>query len=175
MRTKLFRALKPRHFVIALALLVVGCESDAIGPAGLPGGVEIRAAAPTFDIATINGEKTSVVSARIVNNGLSTIWVHYCGARIYKRADNDWVEVWAENCAAVNGIFSELKPSGVTVVSRQLANPATPFSFGGPFTFELGVYYRISVPLLKKTGDGPNDFQLINPRETMSTTFAFTL
>ncbi|MEO8577642.1 MAG: hypothetical protein ABI556_13110 [Gemmatimonadales bacterium] len=174
MKTLVVSALNSGRFVIALGGALVGC-SDAVGSAGLPGGVEIRAETTVFGIAIINGEKTSVVSVSLVNNGLTSVFVNYCGARVYKRVDNDWVEVWAEECGAVEGTFLELPRSGVTTVSRLLSNPASPFSFGGPFKFETGVYYRMSVPLLVKTGDGPEDFRLINPRESMSTAFAFTL
>lgn len=173
-KTQFVRALKSLPFVIALAGAVVGCDSDAVGPVGLPGGVEIRAATTTFGIAIINGEKTSVVSMIMVNNGFTTILQHYCGVRVYKKVDMDWVEVWAEECSGVNGTLSELTPGAVTTVSRLLSDPASPFSLGGAFKFETGVYYRMSVPLLVKTGDGPDDFRAINPRESMSTAFAFS-
>ena len=172
-KTQFVSALKSLTFAVALAA-AVGCDSDAVGPTGLPGGVEIRATTTTFGIAIINGEKTSVVSMRVVNNGFTTIFKHYCGARVYKKVDVDWVEVWAEDCSAVDGIFTELAPGAVTTIDRLLSDPASPFSMGGPFKFETGVYYRMSVPLLMKTGDGPNDFRLINPRESMSTAFAFS-
>ena len=173
-KTQFVSALKSLPFAIALAGAGVGCDTDAVGPVGLPGGVEIRAATTTFGIAIINGEKTSVVSMRVVNNGFTTILKHYCGARVYKKVDVDWIEVWAEECGAVDGIFSELAPGAVTTVDRLLSDPASPFSLGGPFKFETGIYYRMSVPLLVKTGDGPDDFRLINPRESMSTAFAFS-
>ena len=99
MKAELVSRLKSLPFVLALAGATVGCDSDAAGPAGLPGGVEIRATSSVFGIAIINGEKTSVVSTRIVNNGLTSIYRHYCGARVYKKVDADWVEVWAEDCA----------------------------------------------------------------------------
>ena len=174
MKTQFVSALKSFSVAAALAGALVGCDSDAVGPVGLPGGVEIRAATTTFGIAIINGEKTSVVSMRVVNNGFTPIFRHYCGARVYKKVDADWVEVWAEDCSAVDGVFSELAPGSVTTVDRLLSDPASPFSLGGPFKFETGVYYRMSVPLLVKSGDGPADFRLINPRETMSTAFAFS-
>ena len=174
-KTQFVSALKSLPFVIALAGAAVGCDSDATGPVGLPGGVEIRAATTIFGIAIINGEKTSVVSMRVVNNGFTTIFQHYCGARVYKKVDTDWVEVWAEDCAAVDGSYSELAPGSATSVSRLLSDPASPFSLGGPFKFEMGVFYRMSVPLLVKTGNGPDDYKIINPRESMSTAFAFTL
>lgn len=175
MNAAIVSGLKSLPFVVALAGAVAGCDSNAVGPVGLPGGVEIRATTTVFGIAIINGEKTSIVSMSVVNNGVTTIYQHYCGARVYKKVDVDWIEVWAEQCAAVDGTFSELRPSAVTTVSRLLSDPASPFSFGGPFKFEMGVYYRMSVPLLVKTGNAPDDFRLINPRETMSTAFAFTL
>lgn len=175
MKTEFVSGLKSLRFAIAIAGAVVACDSDAVGPAELPGGVEIRATTSVFGIAIINGEKTSIVSTRIVNNGLSTIYQHYCGTRVYKKVGADWAEVWAEECAGVDGFYSPLPPSGVTNVSTLLSDPASPFSFGGPFKFETGVFYRISVPLLVRTGDGASDFRLIDPRESMSTTFAFVL
>lgn len=173
MKTLFVGALKSLR-IVALAASAVGCDSDATGPVRLPGGVEIRAATTTFGIAVINGEKTSVVSMGVVNNGFTTIFQHYCGARIYKKVDMDWVEVWAEECGAVDGAYSALAPGSVTTVNKLLSDPASPFSLGGPFKFETGVYYRMSVPLLVKTGNGPDDFRLINPRESMSTAFAFS-
>ena len=175
MKTRLVGALRSLPFAIVLAGAPVGCDSDAVGPVGLPGGVEVRAASTIFGIAIINGEKTSVVLTRVVNNGFTTVYLHYCGTRVYKRVGTELVEVWAEQCAAVDGTFSPLPPGGVATVTTLLSNPASPFSFGGPFTFETGVYYSVSVPLLVKTGNGPDDFKIINPRETMSTAFAFTL
>jgi len=173
-KTQFVGAIKSVPFVIALAGAAAGCDSDATGPGALPGGVEIRAATTTFGIATINGEKTSVVSMRIVNNGFTTIFQHYCGVRVYKKVGTGWVEVWGEDCSAVNGVFSELAPGAVSTVDRLLSDPASPFSLGGPFKFETGVYYRMSVPLLVKTGGGPTDFRVVNPRESMSTAFAFS-
>ena len=87
----------------------------------------------------------------------------------------DWVEVWAEECAVVDGIFSELRPGGVRSVTTHLSDPATPFSFGPAFKFEPGTLYRVSVPLLIRTGEGPDDFNFIDPQESTSTPFTLEM
>jgi len=174
-KTQFVSALKSLPFVITLSGAVVACDSDSVGPIGLPGGVEVRAAATVFNVATVNGEKTAIVTTTVVNNGFRTILFHYCGDRVYKKVDADWVEVWAEECAAVDGIFSELRPGGVRSVTTHLSDPATPFSFGPAFKFEPGALYRVSLPLLIKTGEGPDDFRLIDSRESMSTAFTLAM
>ena len=175
MRTEFVSGLKSFPLAIALAGGAVGCDAEPVGPLRLPGGVEIRATATVFDVATVNGEKTAIVTTNVVNNGFATILFHYCGDRVYKQVAGDWVEVWAEECAAVDGIFSELRPGGVRSTSTFLSDPSSPFSLGPPFKFEVGALYRVSVQLLVKTGDGPDDFKLIDSRESMSTPFTLAM
>lgn len=175
MRTEFVSGLRSFPLAVALAGGVVGCDTEPVGPLRLPGGVEIRATATVFNVATVNGEKTTIVTTNVVNNGFTTILFHYCGDRVYKQVAEDWVEVWAEECAAVDGIFSELRPGGVRSTSTFLSDPSSPFSLGPPFKFEAGALYRVSVQLLVKTGDGPDDFKLIDSRESMSTPFTLAM
>jgi len=173
MKTDFVSGLKSFSFVIALAGAAIGCDSDPAGPLGLPGGVEIRTTADVFNIQTVNATKTATVTATVVNNGFKTVFVGYCGDRIYKRVGAEWVEVWAQDCSAVNGVLTQLPPGGVMSAGALLS--ASGSSLGPPFVFETGAVYSISVPLLLKTGDGPDELEPIDPRESMSTAFTFAL
>ena len=173
MQTDFVSGLKSLSLVIVVATAAVGCDSEPAGPLGLPGGLEIRTTANVFNIQTVNATKTATVTATVVNNGLTTVFVHFCGDRIYKRVGADWVVVWAEECSAVDGIFSQLPPGGVRSTSTFLS--ATGSSLGPPFVFETGAVYAVSVPLLLKTDDDPDEFKLIDPRESISTAFTFAL
>lgn len=175
MRTDFASGIRRLSCGIILVGAATACDSEPVGPGGLPGGVEIRAAATVFNVATVNGEKTAIVATTVVNNGFTTILFHYCGDRVYKKVGQDWVEVWAEECAAVIGVFTELGPGGVRSGSTFLSNPSSPFSLGPPFKFESGALYRVSVPILVKTGEGPDDFDFIDPRQTMSTAFTLAM
>ncbi len=173
MKSAFVRRLKPAAALFVFAAAAAKCDNDPVGPLALPAGLEIRAAATVFPIQIVNAKKNAIVSATLVNNGHETILINYCGARIFKRVNNSWSQIWAQDCAAVIGVLTKLERGDVKSFGATLSETGLG-SLGPIFTFEPGATYSMSVPLSVKTGDGDSDFRIVDPNETMSTTFTFS-
>jgi len=143
-----FSATLPHSILLSTALLLGACES-AIGPQPLPGGVEVRTTSSVIPVDTSGTIKRATISGKVMNKSARTLVLGYCGHTIAKLVGNEWVDVWTQSCAAIDGVDVEVLPGDSAAFGVQVANVTS----GGSGVFDFGspnTQFRLRVRMLLK-------------------------
>jgi hypothetical protein len=144
-------------------LMMMGCDSST-GPQELDA-VTVKTSSSVIPVQIVDGARTATISSTVTNStGATVYFISYCSPQILRSSGNTFTQVWSVNCAAIDGVPTELKAGqstslSVTVSSRGSQSlPA--FDFGGtgtPFRISIG-FYTQSPPLTVSKSRQSNTF-----------------
>lgn len=164
--------LSSRLMLSAVAVLLAACES-ATGPQPLPAGVEVRTSGTAFVVDTVGASKRATITGTVTNSSGRTLVLAYCGDAIAKLAGSEWVDVWVENCAGVNGVDIEVAPRATATFGIHVENvpgASQSFDFGAP-NAQYRVRVRMTVKAPVQFGDEVFEIQA---DDRLSNSFSFT-
>jgi hypothetical protein len=154
--------------VLPMLLFLAGACGDSTGP-GLPPGVRISPSKTVFPIERVNGLKRVTITGAIRNEGEWTVYYQYCGERIAKRLDGNWVTVWSPVCPSIAIPPAPIPPGASYEFGVSITEP---LNLPVEFPLDENGIYRIEVGLFLKVGT--DEFEPIRASRSVSTTFRVT-
>jgi hypothetical protein len=127
-------------------LMMMGCDSST-GPQDLDA-VTVQTSSNVIPIQFVDGVRSATISTTITNKtGASVFFISYCSPQILRSSGSEFSQVWSVNCAAIDGVPTELKAGQSTsldvTVSTRGSSSLPAFDFGGigtPFRVSIGFY-----------------------------------
>lgn len=124
-------------------LMMMGCDSST-GPQDLDA-VRVQTSSSIIPIQIVDGARTATISTTVTNNTTASVYfISYCSPQVLRASGNGFLQVWSVDCAAIDGIPTELKAGQSTsltvTVSSRGSSSLPPFDFGG-----IGSAFRMSI------------------------------